>query len=175
MREMFLLKIKAHKLVEVSLKTYESYDITWQIALLPFLFDGELLFVNTRLSVKVKLSVFNLVKAIQSCREEVRISSMNFKPINVTLVLVVIMLSNQDESKARVPNNATYFIFALLSNAQELGSGIYGIEKKSSINVFIKCSFLPRHIFTNFDAKSCYSYEVWRCKWHEAVAILNKL
>ena len=40
------------------------------------------------------------------------------------------MLSNQEESKARVPNNATYLIFALLSNAQEGGGrGIDGIEK----------------------------------------------
>ena len=43
------------------------------------------------------------------------------EPINVTLVLTVITLSNQEESKARVPNNATYLIFALLSNAQEGG------------------------------------------------------
>ena len=41
--------------------------------MLSCLFDGELLFVNTRLLVKVKLSVFNLIKAIQSCRKEVKI------------------------------------------------------------------------------------------------------
>ena len=60
--------------------------------------NGELLFVNTRLSVKVKLSVFNLVEAIQSCREEVKISSktdVNF--LNATLVLTVITLSKQTQ------------------------------------------------------------------------------
>ena len=94
--------------------------------LLSCLFDGELLFVNTRLSVKVKLSVFNLVKAIQSCREEVKIWSKNFEPINVTLVLTVITLSNQEESKAGVPNNATYLIFAFitLSNQEESKAGV---------------------------------------------------
>ena len=57
---------------------HESNGTTWQTTLLSCLFDGELLFVNTRLSVKVKLSAFNLVKAIQSCREEVKIWSENF-------------------------------------------------------------------------------------------------
>ena len=39
------------------------------------------------------------------------------------------MLLNQEKNKARVPNNATYLIFALLSNAQEVGWGIDKIEK----------------------------------------------
>ena len=124
----FYLKLKPTNWLRQALK-HESNGTTWQIALLSCLFGGELLFVNTRLSVKVKLSVFNLVKAIQSCREEVKIWSKNFEPINVTLVVTVITLSNQEESKARVPNNATYLIFALLSNAQEGEWGIDEIEK----------------------------------------------
>lgn len=59
--------------------------------------NGELLFLNTRLSVKVKLSVFNLVKAIQSCREEVKISSKNVNFLNATFVLTVITLSKQTQ------------------------------------------------------------------------------
>ena len=73
----FYLKLKPTNFLRQALK-HESNGTTWQIALLFCLFDGELLFVNTRLSVKVKLSVFNLVKAIQSCKEEVKIWSKNF-------------------------------------------------------------------------------------------------
>ena len=144
----FYLKLKPTNFLRQALK-HESNGTTWQIALLSCLFDGELLFVNTRLSVKVKLSVFNLVKAIQSCREEVKIWSKNFEPINVTLVLTVITLSNQEESKARVPNIATYLIFTLLSNER----GIDEIEKYSSINVFIKRLFPPQAHFYKFCCK----------------------
>ena len=97
--------------------------------LFPFC-NGELLFVNTRLSVKVKLSVFNLVKAIQSCREEVKISSktdVNF--LNATLVLTVIMLSKKNSRDKR--------------GRRGEGEGI-GKMLESERLLFVNCSF-SRH------------------------------
>ena len=99
------------------------------------MFDRELLFLNTRLSVKVKLPVFNLVKAIQSCREEVKISSktdVNF--LNATLVLTVITLSKQTQGK---PTTA---LIQYLSNSyrDKQGRGGRGreLEQRLSQNVF---------------------------------------
>ena len=133
---------------------HESNGTTWQIALLSCLFDGELLFLNTRLSVKVTLSNFNLVKAIQSCRKEVKIWSKNFWAYKC--------------------NTRSYCHYAFKPRRkQSKGTQQRHLFNICFANVFIKRSyFLLRHIFTNFVAKSCYGHKVWRC-W--AVAILNKL
>ena len=96
--------------------------------------NGELLFVNTRLSVKVKLSVFNLVKAIQSCREEVKISSKNVKFLNSTVVLTVITLQNK--LKGNQQQHLFNIYLTLTGTSGYSGGRGRELEKRLSQNVF---------------------------------------
>ena len=87
--------------------------------------NGEL-FVNTRLSVKVKLSVFNLVKATQSCREEVKISSKNVKFLKATLVLTYCYCAFKTNS--RVITNTLIQCFSNSYRDKQGRRGVGGYE-----------------------------------------------
>ena len=153
MREMFLLEIKAHKLVEASLETRVKWHYLANSVVVLFVWWWVVVCKHETISQGeiVSLQFGKSHPILQGRGKELKQEFWAYK-CNTRSYCHYAFKPRRKQSKGTQQRHLFNICFA---------------------NVFIKRSyFLLRHIFTNFVAKSCYGYKVWRC-W--AVAILNKL